>query len=431
MSYRFLTAASLFAVLTACSSQGPSAVDPLTQGQNAYLSGDYGTAEAAYARVLDGNPSNGTALLGLAEVYEQTGRTAQAIEIYERIQTTRTGSIRVWNAGGVTQDGITEVAARRLGVLGMASARSVAQAPVAYTPPRQTTYAAPVINQGYATEQRTVIYTGDDAYYADQAPRSIQAAVPQTYTAPAIQTAPVVQSYAAPAPVTYTAPVAVESYALPAAPAPAPIQESYSYGLVGESITPAIQSTYVPEPVDEVAQPDPWTYALDDDGNISYGTSESIELPATELYTAPPAPVNGYEFTTPQPAASDLYDVEPAYEFGTPGDGAALYSPIESQIAYESDPIDPTAVLTPDYNRFRAAPAESAAFPVAIQTARESAELAAAATLQQPGYTVVDGDFVYISADQLKRSGAASAPAASSYEYDLETMNGFPGIDLN
>lgn len=428
MTYRFLTVASLFALISACSAQGPSAVDPLTQGQNAYLSGDYGTAESAYNAALGANPSNGTALLGLAEVYEQTGRTAQAIEIYERIQRTRTGSIRVWGAGSVPQDGVTEVAARRLGLLGGTPRRAVAQAPVrapapvaptTYVAPQQTVYSAPapVIDQSF-NQQRTVVYTGEEAYYAGQAPQSVQVAVPQTFAAPPVYSAPEV----------YTAPIATETYSLPVA-APAPIQETYTYGTEAIVVEPAVQSTYVPESVDEAAQPDPWNYALDDEGNISYGAPEGADLPTTEIYTAPPAPATGYDFSTPLPPQTGGFNAAPAYEFDTPVDGASLYSPADVQTAFQSDPIDPTEVLTPDYSRFAPAPAQSASFPVATQRVPEYANLGGGA-LPQPGYTVVDGDLVYVSADDL-RSGNAPAAASQSYEYDIETLNGIPGLDLN
>jgi hypothetical protein len=281
--------------------------------------------------------------------------------------------------------------------------------------PQQTVNSAPapVIEQ-----QRTVIYTGEDAFYADQAPQSVQVAVPQTYAAPQVYTAPEV----------YTTPIAAESYTLPVA-TPAPIQETYSYGTEAIALEPAIQSTYVPEPVDEAALPDPWNYALDDDGNISYGAPEGADLPTTEIYTAPPAPATGYDFSTPLPPQTGGFNSEPAYEFDTPADGASLYSPANVQTALQSDPIDPSEVLTPDYSRFAPAPAESASFPVATQPAPAYATLGGAA-LQQPGYTIVDGDIVYVSADDL-RAGGAPAAASQSYEYDVDTLNGIPGLDLN
>lgn len=73
------------ALETLRNSSDPAAV-PL-RAQAYFGLGDYEEAETAYMQWLEGDPDDKTALMGLASTYVQLGRAQDAMEIYERINT--------------------------------------------------------------------------------------------------------------------------------------------------------------------------------------------------------------------------------------------------------------------------------------------------------------------------------------------------------
>ena len=119
MTSRFLTAASVLALVSACSSQpGPSSLSPIQLANQALQAGNYSVAEQAYQGVLANTPNNPTAMLGLAQVYEATQRSNEAVDLYRKVSAAQSGAIRVFGDGSGRQDGVTELATRRLGQLG-------------------------------------------------------------------------------------------------------------------------------------------------------------------------------------------------------------------------------------------------------------------------------------------------------------------------
>ena len=116
MTFKHLGAASVVALVTACSPhQSAKQTSPTQAAYATYLAGDYGRAEQGYAAILASDPGNATALLGMGEVMEASGRTSEALSYYRRAVASRNGAIRVYNG---RQDGVTEVAYRRMGMLG-------------------------------------------------------------------------------------------------------------------------------------------------------------------------------------------------------------------------------------------------------------------------------------------------------------------------
>ena len=77
----------LFLVLVSCGGSSYITQDAyLTDKGFAELSnGNYPQAEANLLVALDLNPENPFALLNLGVVYQDTGRTSEAVEIYERL----------------------------------------------------------------------------------------------------------------------------------------------------------------------------------------------------------------------------------------------------------------------------------------------------------------------------------------------------------
>lgn len=394
MSARFLSAVSLVALVSACSSQpGPSSLSPAQQADEAYRAGNFAVAEQTYAGLLSVNPSNPTAMLGLAEVYEATGRTSEAAQLYARVAAARSGSIRVWNDGGALQDGVTEVAMRRLGELGhgsmMSYAAPIVSAPMAYAAPAPTEYwpEDPV----YALDQDGIVYFADPEATQPiretlfDSPEAAMMAAP-TMAAP-VMTAPTMSAPMAytPAPVTYEpAPVAYQ---------PAPI----SY----ETMPMAVESAPVTYQAAPMMEPAP-------------------------VYT--PAPI-GADYTS----APITYEAAPMIE-----PVPAAYAPVPASMTYQAAPMVAPA-YTPE--------------PVALRAPTAAASL----PRDQPGYAVVDGNFVYISAQDIARGATAPSPVANvenalgygvptpvtssaipvgtpqsySAPRGVDVMNGIPMIDLN
>lgn len=394
MTIRFLTAASVLALVSACSSQpGPSSISTVDQGYAAYRSGNFSAAEAAYSSALNTNPSSQAAMLGLAEVYEATDRASDAAALYAKVQAARSGSIRVWDD---RQDGVTEVASRRLGALGHGVA---APMPVAE-------FEAPAIVQ------------------------------------PTHQSAPTV--------------VAQPAYTQPAYTQPAYTQPTYT------------QPIYT-QPVAQEAWPENPTYALDDDGIVYYADPDATqpitepvfeshqaasyttttEAPATTYHSADPVVTAPAALYQPMPVAPVQY--EPAPITYTPA--PVSYEP--AQTSYEPAPVifqpEPTtyAPAPIQYQEIQAAPAPipttyqaaptAPAYSPTPSVARQPSAPAQPLTRTQPGYAVVGGDLVYISAEDIANGTVPPAPAGAALNvpssYGLpgrsDTLNGIEIPNLN
>ncbi len=397
MTLRFITAASMLALVAACSSQpGPSSLSPLQQADQAFRAGNFAAAEQAYNGVIANSPNNPTAMLGLAQVYEATGRSDEAVDLYRQVSGARSGAIRIWDDGSPKQDGVTEVAMRRLGELGHGDMGGFA-APQPVLPIVEPVAAAPLpvapapVVQAEAWPENPVYALDSDGmvYYADPgATQRITTPVFETRAA-AEQAAPTVsyQTIHQAAPIA-VAPVVTQTYEAPApvfvAPtvaAPAPI--------------PAVQT---------IIQPQEPAYALDSDGIVYFADPEATQ------------PISGAVFETREAAARSLPAVtQRTIQQAAPIAAAPVYQP-----APLVQPIAPAAVTY--------APAAPA--PVVYQSpttattplpTRAPASPAAALPRSQPGYAVVDGNFVYISADDIARGATVSAPVGSGAAYGVPT----------
>ena len=212
MTLRLTAAASLLAILSACGSTEAPRADAAALGYEAYRAGDLERAEALYGEALAADPSDARALLGLGEVLERTGRAGQAQDYFARAGAANSGAIRTWRAqtaygdGYVYQEGVQEVAARRLGAARHAAPRVAAVAPLA---------ASPV----YEMPSAAVAFEPATPMVYEAAPMEAQAPLPVAVQAAPIQAAPMRA-----APVAYApAPMAVEEtvyYADPEATIP-------------------------------------------------------------------------------------------------------------------------------------------------------------------------------------------------------------------
>jgi tetratricopeptide (TPR) repeat protein len=362
MTIRFLTAASVLALVSACSSQpGPSGVSATDQGFSAFRAGNFAAAEQAYDTALSANPSNETAMLGLAEVYESTGRAGEAAALYARVHAARSGSIRVWNDGRAMQDGVTEVAGRRLGALG--HGMDVQQAPIshstitqfeapAYVQPttfvQPTTYVQPQATE-YLPENPTYALDAEGiVYYAD--PEATQPIVEPVFEQPEMI------KYAPAQPALLPAPM----------PAPVPVQSGVIY-----------QNDAMAAPVEVVvpSQAAPLTYQ--------------------------PAPIS-YQ---PAPIA---------------------YQPTPAAISYEAAPAPVTT-------RYEPAPMVKPTAPTVSPTPIATRNTGATGPAQplarsQPGYAVVNGDLVYISAEDIANGSTARSTQGP---VGGEILNGIKIPNLN
>lgn len=323
MTTRFLTAASVFALLSACSGQpGPSSTSLVDQGYAAYRAGDFAGAEAAYRGALADLPTDEAAMLGLAEVMEATDRAGEAATLYRRVQAARSGTIRVWDDGRAMQDGVTEVASRRLGALGHDTGF---QAPPVHHP--VVSHSAPVSvwpeDPVYALDEDGIVY------YAD--PEATQPITEPVFESPdaAMTTYPTFEQ------------------AGPAVVAPP------------SSVYESAPMTYAPEPMSYESAP------------MTYETAPMVE-PMTPM---------SYE------AAPMTYEALPAETMSAPIPVAAPAR------------IEPVAPVAPVYS------------PAPV-SARVPSTPAPSAPLGQPGYAVVDGNFVYISAEDIAAGATPPSPVA-------------------
>lgn len=357
MTYRILTAASLVALLAGCSHEAPR-MSPSEAAYSAYLAGDYAAAEQGYGAILASDPNNATALLGMGELMEAAGRTNEAVEYYQRAYAAQSGSIRVWDAG-VMQDGVTEVAFRRLGGL---SGHGVAYAaPVqAYEPQfEEPPYVAPAIptEPVYSAPVTPAPSYAEPTHYEPVYTQPIEPA--PSYVEPAYaEPAYVEPSYAEPAYVepayvepTYTAPAYVEpAYAPPAYVEPTPVQPAYSAPAYQQpaQIAPA----YTPPP----AAPQP-RYALDDEGYVYYSDPEATQPISEDVFDSLDSAVDEavapqYARPTPKPlrsAGSNGYTIVDGVveQVGAP-QHTPMPVPARETVTYETMPVNigtPTDVI--------------------------------------------------------------------------------------
>lgn len=392
MIIRHIGAASLVALIAACSQQhsGPQ-MSASDAAYSAFRAGDYARAEQGYAAVLATDPGNAVALLGMGEVLEATGRTSEALSYYRRAEASRNGAIRVFDG---TQEGVTELAYRRIGELGgghqvagyaqpQAPAPSYAefQAPPMYVEPQgytvQQTYtpqqpAAPTtyaVGQGY---QPQPTYQPQPAYTAQPAPQ------PRYTMEPGYTVGPDNTSY-----YTSDGTIAAQPYE------PAPVQ--YTQGTVSTAAPARIEylsapATQVPTTTYAPAQvtytPAPVTYSSE---SVEYMPSYTTE-PAPMQYAPAPAP-KPYTTYAPQP---EIYTPQPTN--------------------YSLDPASYQSPAIPEYGEplgYEFDPTPQDADPMA----RRPVPKPNRQPLRTPGYTIVDGVVQY-----------AKDPASATTVYEYETM---------
>jgi len=391
MTIRFVTAVSVLALVSACSSQpGPSAVNATEQGYNAYLAGNFAAAEKAYDTALVADPADVSAMLGLAEVYEKTNRASEAVELYSRVRAERSGTIRVWNDGGVRQQGVTELANRRLVALGH---QTQVQTAAVVAAPAVTL--APV-----ATE---IAFQAPPATFVPEVVTT-QVVTTEVYTPEVITTAAI-----APQPTQYW-----------------PDSSSYvldENGIVNYVDVAAAQPILAP--VAEAPTATGQTYYVDQEGTQViagrvFETQEAASLAA-------PAPVYRTVSTnavSAVPAVATSYEPVPTvYE---PAPLLTSYQSAPAAIAYEAAPTVPTptlrqALITP------AAPIAAPVPSIARQAAAPQLPVQSI-TRSQPGYAVIDGDLVYVSAEDIANGAVGRAiPEATG----VDPLNGTQIPNLN
>ncbi len=434
MTIRSVTTISALALLSACSSQpGPSAVDASTQAYNAFRAGNIAAAEKAYDTALIANPNDVSALVGLGEVYEKTGRTSEAIKLYTQAQKKRSGTIRVWNDGRVMQDGLTELANRRLSALGHQE-----QAIAKVSQPTAPVAKAPV-----------------------QTARPLGLIPPQ----------PIAPVVAAPLqPIVSAAPL-YGKHEIVATPAIAPQATQYQtdnsgYALDSEGIvyyaeaetTQPISTHHgnaVPYAEAQVTQ----AFATHSGGTVYYADPEATQpitahLGGTIYYADPEAtqPITGHVSELPiassqsylphnasiQPAlattsiAPSEIAPSPVYQTTTPLAPVHVEIPAQTGIAtYQTDPIvyetAPVSNLVSRVPTVKPSPSVAAPAP---SVARNSITRTPSQPLprSQPGYAVIEGDLVYISAEDIA-NGAVGRPVADPVEFD--PLNGTSIPNLN
>lgn len=418
MTFKTLTAVSLIALVSACGQHpGPKAMSATDQGYNAFRNGEYAVAEQAYRGALASDPANVKAMLGLAEVYEQTGRSGEAASLYRQVQATQSGAIRVWGTRRPMQDGVTETAMRRLGAIGHGPSTVSYQAPQTVAPvtysdtlatARLPTMPAPA-EPTYALDNQGIVYFAD--------PGATQPLVEEVYETP---DAAMIE-YAAPAPMMYEAAPAPVSYQ------PAPVTQ---YEAAPITFEPApMQYQQAPAPVQY--QPTPVSYQ---------------PAPAPVQYQAAPPAYQG----APQPYQYQ-YQSAPAYApMPQQYQPAPAYAP--TPVRYQPAQVAPSASL----GLYSPSPTPR---PASAYTAPQQAPLTTTlpragnpqlgAMRSQPGYVVINGDLVYVSGDDISAGGGAAvqqapvqtpvpqslAPVLDPADFGLpqgtDTMNGIPSIQMN
>jgi len=374
MTIRFASAISLIAFVSACSSQpGPSGVSATEQGYNAFRVGNFSAAEKAYDSALAADPTDVTAMLGLAEVYEKAGRTSEAVKLYSRVQAQNSGTIRVWNDGYVKQQGVTELASRRLAALGHSQVRTASFAgpvvqelpPVGVPQPIATAETEPQSTQYWPENPTYVLDENGLVNYVDVA--------------------------AAPVPTT-------------------PVFE----------VPRAVGTTYFADP--EGTQP------------ITLPVFETPEVATLST----PAPAYETVATTPieaaVPAVARSQEALPTVYETAPTLAISPYETAPLATRYESAPSTPPlrqALITPMVNEVISAPMPSAPIVAPIPTAARPATPSLPAqplTRTQPGYAVIDGNFVYISAEDIANGSVSNA---TSETISLDDLNGIEIPNLN
>ena len=428
MAIRLITAASVLALVSACSSQpGPSSLSPTQLADEALRAVNFQAAEQGYLNVLAGNPSNSIAMLGLAEVYDATGRTAQATDLFARVSAEQSGAIRVWD-GGSQQIGVTEVASRRLGELRRRDGGHF-DAPQVVAPVVQQTFVAPApvspapfVQTGVLSESPTyALESSEVVYYSDS------------------EAAPPVPEYVLENPVVVeqTLPRGNIQYA-------APIHE------------PAVA-------VQTIAQPQAADYALDSDGIVyfsgSQATTETVFESREVVEKIAPA-VTRQSTTRVAPIAVAPVIPSPVRFVPAPAPQPIAYEPAPIVPAPVIQPIAPTPVAYAPAPISYEAPSIVTPLPVRAPVSVPSAAVPTGALPRsQPGYAVVNGDFVYISAEDIARGAVVQPPVGNAEAYGVPTpiasprvpsgtsqtytapnvprarssieLNGIPSIDLN
>lgn len=447
MKSRLIAATSILALVSACSFQpGPSSLSPLQLANQALQAGDYSAAEQAYSGILANSPDNATAKLGLAQVYEATDRSTEAVDLYRQVSSAQSGAIRVLD-GGLRQDGVTEVATRRLGALGHgmeAQVATPAPAPAAAPVPAPVVVAAPIPAPVVQTEvwPDNPVYALDSngiVYYADpEATQPVTMTVFETREA-AEQSLPAVARHTIPAaiPIAPIAPVVQETFVDPAPIPLAPISVApvalAPLPIAPISVEPIVQAT---------VQPSEPTYALDSNGIVYYADPDATQ------------PISERLFESPEAAALSAPAVTQRVIPGTTPISTASIAP--APINFQSIPT----VVAPAPTTFAPAPVFTqpteivapipAPLPAPVPIINPTAAAPSVALPRtEPGYAVIDGDFVYISAEDIARASGGAAPVAPvgvplapqqsftaptigvPVNPPLIELNGIPNINLN
>ncbi len=425
MTIRSVTTMSVLALLSACSSQpGSSAVNATAQAHNAFRAGNIAAAESAYDAALAANPKDASALVGLGEVYEKTGRKSEAIKLYTRARDQRSGAIRVWNDGRVMQDGITEIATRRLSVLGYQK-KAIAKSPKPKKPK-----AKPVLQATKPIVTPEPIVPIAVVHHQPAAPVTVESQ-PQ---APLITTTPI--QTIAPL-VAVQEPQDVFTTAI-IAPQPIPYtSENSAYSLDSEGVV------YYTDP--EATQP----LTRHSTGTVYFSDPEATQ-PITTFVSELPTAQNqrpSLSTTTPQPAlattaitppTSEITPL-PAYLATTPLAPIHVEVPTQADIAtyqanpiaYESAPAPSVQPSVPAIKPVRqiAPTVPSSTTPAPTVTRKSTASLLSQPLPRsQPGYAVIEGDLVYISAEDIA-NGAIGRPVADPVISD--PLNGTRIPNLN
>ncbi len=421
MTIRSVTTMSVLALLSACSSQpGPSAVNATAQAHNAFRAGNIAAAESAYDAALAANPKDASALVGLGEVYEKTGRKSEAIKLYTRARDQRSGAIRVWNDGRVMQDGITEIATRRLSVLGHQE-KAIAKSPKPKKPK-----AKPVLQATKPIVTPEPIAPIAVVHHQPAAPVTVESQPQAPLITTPIQTIAPLVAVQEPQDVFTTAVIA---------PQPIPYtSENSGYSLDSEGVV------YYTDP--EATQP----LTRHSTGTVYFSDPEATQ-PITTLVSEFANQRHSLSTTTPQPAlattaitlpSSEITPV-PVYQPTTPLAPVHVEVPAQINIAtYQAEPIAYQATPTPSVpSRVPALkPAPKITTPAPSFTApTPTVKRSSAASLpsqplprSQPGYSVIGGDLVYISAEDIA-NGAIGRPVADPIISD--PLNGTSIPNLN
>ena len=446
MTSRFLTAASVLALVSACSSQpGPSSLSPIQLANQALQAGNYSVAEQAYQGVLANTPNNPTAMLGLAQVYEATQRSNEAVDLYRKVSAAQSGAIRVFNDGSGRQDGVTELATRRLGQLGHGdmSGFETPQPALPVAAPIAAPAPAPIVqteawpdNPVYALDSNGMVFYADPGATqvvtepVFESREAALSALPTTtqrtiqHTVPSVPLAPIVQE-------TFVAPAPVLAAPTPIAPTPV-------------FVAPA---PVAPAPVVQFEEP---TYALDTNGTVYYADPEATQPINETLFETREAAESAAPVVSPRIIDSvALPTVAPVFEPVAP-----IYQPAPVAVtpAPVFEPVAPTPIATTPAPVIYEPPVIAAPSPLPVTAPAVNTAIAAptgALPRTSPGYAVVNGDFVYISAEDIARAGGGAAPVAPTIapvapqqsftapsvsapvNPPLIELNGIPSIDLN